>query len=77
MSTPGGVQYIGGIMSTSGDTMSTSVEYHEYIERCSVYHDTCGEIKSVQSALSDLLTTSATHGHVFPPKYEAWTHFNN
>ena len=34
-------------------------------------------VKSIQSALIDLLTTSATHAwHVFPPKYELWTHFN-
>ena len=58
-STSGDVQYIGGcsvhrgdIMSTSGDTMSTSGGYHEYIRGCSVhrgmfstsggYHDECG-----------------------------------
>ena len=44
MSTPGGVQYIGGYsvhqrdtMSISGDIMSTSGGYHEYIKGCSVH----------------------------------------
>ena len=34
-------------------------------------------VKSVQSALSDLLTTSATHGTFSRPSTETWTHFNN
>ena len=31
------------------------------------------QLKSVQSALSDLCDA----WHVFPPKYEAWTRFNS
>ena len=38
MSRSGDVQYIGGVtMSTSGDIMSTSEGYHEYIGGCSVH----------------------------------------
>ena len=39
MSTSVDVQYTWDTMSTSGDIMSTSGEYHEYIGRCSVHRE--------------------------------------
>ena len=55
-STSGDVQYIEGVFSTSGDTvstlgdtMSTSGGYHEYIGGCSVHRtDTMSTLGGVQ-----------------------------
>ena len=67
---------LGDIMSTSGmfstfgvfSTSGFSIEIEKLLPTCS---PTCSmispDVKSVQSALSDLLTTSATHGTFFRP----------
>ena len=43
MSTLGGVQYTGEIMSTAGDTIMSVGGYHEYTGG---YHNKCGDIMS-------------------------------
>ena len=77
MSTLGGEGGEGGIMSTSGvdDIMSTSGVF----STCGGYHDACGDIMSIVCTISFERPVNylCDAWHVFPPKYEAWTHFNN
>ena len=59
------VQYIGGcsvrrrVFSTSGDTLSTSGGYHEYIRGCSVHRgDIMSTLGGYHEYLGDIMSTS-------------------
>ena len=54
-STSGDVQYIGGIVSTSGDIMMNVGGYHEYIGGCSVHRrDTMNRSGDIMSKSGDV-----------------------